>query len=400
MTTLSPHRYALYIHVPFCRQMCTYCHFNTYAGLENLFQSYTHALAQEIRLMGAFRGRPAVKTLFLGGGTPTILSLPQLEHILSACFEAFNVDPQAEITSEANPGTLDTAYLQGLRALGVNRLSFGAQSFNPTELQMMNRLHNAEAIPQTVKIARQAGFDNLSFDLIFGLPHQTLDTWRHTLEESLALGTDHISLYGLTLERGTAMRAQVVRGDLPDPDPDVAAEMYELADSLMTTAGLPQYEISNWGKPGFESRHNLTYWLNQPYLGFGPGAHSFEPDLAGNAPPRRWWNVRPVPSYLKRLQALSEAAHPHPSLADFEVIPPALEMGETMMMGLRLTQRGVSLPEFQARFGRSVGEVYGKQLKKLQALNLLYVDVEKQSLKLTPSARLLGNRVFMEFLPD
>lgn len=387
MTTL-----ALYLHVPFCRQMCTYCHFNTFAGLEHLYEPYSKALAREIELMGGHRKQPTLHSIFLGGGTPTVLSIAQLSHIFAAVQQAFVVAPDAEITIEANPVTLDAAYLYGLRELGVNRLSFGAQSFNATELHLMNRDHDVAAIFRTVALARQAGFHNLSFDLIFGLPTQTLSAWRHTLEQAIALGTENISLYGLTLERGTAMRAQVVRGDLPEPDPDLGADMYELTESMLAEAGLQQYEISNWARPGFESRHNLTYWRNQPYLGCGPGAHSFE---AG----RRWWNLRPVPRYLQTLAALAEeTAHPHPSLDAEETIDQRLEMGETMMMGLRLTREGVHRADFAARFGQSLESVFGSEIVRLKQLGLL--SETDQRLLLTPQGRLLGNQVFLAFLPD
>ncbi|HFB52336.1 MAG TPA: radical SAM family heme chaperone HemW [Anaerolineae bacterium] len=381
--------YSLYLHIPFCRKKCTYCDFNTYAGMDDSFAEYTAALCREIRLMGDHRRRPPVRTIFIGGGTPTVLAIPQLEQILQACFTAFDILPDAEITSEANPGTVDESYLRKLLSLGVNRLSFGAQSFNPAELQMLGRIHSAESIGQTIAAARRAGARNLNVDLIYGLPNQKLSDWRYTLERAIALGVEHISLYSLTLERGTALRAQVVRGELPPPDSDLAADMYELADALLAEAGFRQYEISNWAKPGFRCEHNLTYWRNQPYLGMGPGAHSFENH-------RRWWNVRSVPQYIETVAA-QNAPHPHPALADFETIDRRLEMGETMMLGLRLTADGVSRADFSARFGVPPEAVFGAEIAKLKALGLLHTD--SQRLKLTPAARLLGNLVFAEFLP-
>ncbi len=382
---------SLYLHIPFCRQKCTYCDFNTYAGLEDSYSIFTDALCREIRLMGAHRNRPAVKTIFIGGGTPTVLTIAQLGAILQACFDAFAVQTDAEITSEANPGTVDEAYLRALLGLGVNRLSFGAQSFNPAVLTMLGRLHSAGEIGETVTSARRAGAQNLNLDLIYGLPNQTLKLWQDTLQQAIALEPDHLSLYSLTLERGTALRAQVVRGELPPPDGDLAADMYETADALLTAAGYRQYEISNWAKPGFACAHNLTYWRNQPYLGMGAGAHSFS---AG----KRWWNVRPVPRYVEMVSAVGESHHAHPAQVGFEPIGRRLEMGETMMLGLRLIEEGVSLASFEARFGVSVGEVFGSTVEKLKALGLLEQD--GQRLKLTPAARLVGNQVFAEFLPD
>jgi len=380
---------SLYLHIPFCRVKCTYCDFNTYAGLDDLFQDYTAALAQEIRVMGAYRGRPKVKTIFIGGGTPTVLSIQHLATILSACQAAFEILPAAEITSEANPGTVSEAYLRDLLGLGINRLSFGAQSFDAGELRMMGRLHSAGAIGETVVAARRAGAGNLNLDLIYGLPNQTLDIWRETLTKAIALDPDHISLYGLTLEKGTALRAQVMRGELPLPDSDLAADMYYLADELLDFAGYTQYEISNWAKPGRACQHNLTYWRNQPYLGCGPGAHSFEHN-------KRWWNVRPVPHYLKAINTLTQTQHPHPTLVEAEEISSSLAMSETMILGLRLTEEGISIPAFESRFGLSPTTVFEKEIAKLKTLHLL--REEKQRLHLTPEARLLGNQVFIHFL--
>ena len=382
--------YSLYLHIPFCRKKCTYCDFNTYAEMDGSFAAYTAALCREIRRMGEYRRRPPVRTIFIGGGTPTVLTISQLSQILQACFAAFDVLPDAEITSEANPGTVDESYLRELLALGVNRLSFGAQSFNPAELTMLGRIHSADSIETTIAAARRAGGHNLNIDLIYGLPNQQLPHWRHTLERAIALGVEHISLYSLTLEHGTALRAQVVRGELPPPDSDLAADMYELADVLLAKAGYRQYEISNWAKPGYHCKHNLTYWRNQPYLGMGPGAHSFENH-------RRWWNVRHVQAYIDTVSAQTEP-HPHPALADFETIDRRLEMGETMMLGLRLTAAGVSRADFSARFGMPPEAVFGTEIAKLKAMGLL--DADTHRLKLTAPARLLGNRVFAEFLPE
>ncbi len=397
---------SLYIHIPFCRIRCSYCNFNTYANLNEHYGDYTRALVTEIQAMGRYWQRPPVKTIFIGGGTPTVLSVRQLESILDACRQAFKVLPQAEITSEANPGTVDKAYLQGLLALGVNRLSFGAQSFDDAELKLLGRLHSAAEIGDTAAAARQAGAQNINLDLIYGLPQQGLNTWRSTLQQTIALQMEHISLYSLTLERGTALRAQVARGELSTPNPDAAADMYELADELLADAGYTQYEISNWSKAGRKCEHNLTYWRNKPYLSVGAGAHSFM--TAGRQSPaaanpfssakagKRWWNLKSVPAYIEKVTANGNKPHPHPALDDGEEIDRRLEMAETVILGLRLTQEGVSLPAFESRFGLPLQEVFGPQLNKLKALALL--EVKGQRLRLTPQARLIGNQVFMEFL--
>lgn len=381
----------LYVHVPFCRVKCTYCDFNTYTGFTDQYGEYVTALVREIDLLGQQRGRPAVRTVFMGGGTPTVLAIEDLGRILAACRRSFQLDPAAEITSEANPGTVDEAYLAALLGLGVNRLSFGAQSFHPAELQLLGRLHDAGAIGSTVRAARAAGVTNLNLDLIYGLPHQTLAAWSETVDRAIALAPEHLSLYALTLERGTPLHAQVARGELPQPDSDLAADMYQLAGERLAAAGYQQYEISNWCRPGFECRHNLVYWRNQPYLGFGPGAHSSENG-------RRWWNVRRVPVYLERLAAATQAGEMSPAVQDFERIEVRLAMAETMILGLRLTREGVDLAAFAGRFGRPAGEVYGREIRQLTAQGLL--EEADGRLRLTAPARLLGNQVFVRFLPD
>ncbi len=397
---------SLYIHIPFCRLKCAYCNFNTYANLDEHYNDYVQALSAEIKAMGAYWQRPAMKTIFIGGGTPTVLSIWQLERILNASYRAFNILPQAEITSEANPGTVTEAYLQDLLALGVNRLSFGAQSFDNAELKLLGRLHSAAEIGDTVAAARRAGAQNINLDLIYGLPQQKLNTWRNTLQQTIALQPEHVSLYSLTLEHGTALHAQVARGELPAPDSDLAADMYELADELLSNAGYAQYEISNWSKTGRECKHNLTYWRNHPYLSVGAGAHSFmtanrRPLTAGSFSHKtgfgkRWWNVKSVFAYIEKITANGKTPHSHPALDNWEEIDRQLEMAETVILGLRLTQEGVLLPAFESRFGQSLGQVFGPQVKKLKALALL--QEKDQRLRLTPQARLIGNQVFMEFL--
>jgi len=378
----------LYLHIPFCRARCTYCDFNTYTGLEHLYEPYVDALVQEVKLLASAFPCP-VETLFLGGGTPTALPLELLRQVLSSCFDAFAVQEGAEITSEANPGTVSPAYLQDLRRLGVNRLSLGAQSFDRGELAMLGRIHSAEEVALTVRQARAAGFDNLNLDLIYGLPGQTLRSWERTLERALALAPEHISLYCLTLEEGTPLRDRVLQGQLPAPDPDLAADMYELAGDRLEAEGYQQYEISNWSRPGCECAHNLIYWRNRPYLGAGAGAHS-------SSGGRRWWNVRPVPTYIERVTKGSPSPWPSPAAEGGEVIHRDLEMGETMMLGLRLTREGVAEADFRQRFGRSLEATYGEVIRELTDAGLLTWD--RSRLRLTRRGRLLGNQVFARFL--
>jgi oxygen-independent coproporphyrinogen-3 oxidase len=379
----------LYLHIPFCQAKCGYCDFNTYAGLGHLYEPYAATLTAEARLLASTFG-DAVDTVFLGGGTPTVLPVELLGDLLTNCFSVFSVREGAEVTSEANPGAVSLEYLRALHYLGVNRLSLGAQSFDDKELALLGRIHDVEQIRLTVEHARAAGFRNINLDLIYGVPGQVLNTWEHTLRRALALAPEHISLYCLTVEEGTPLQLRIRQGWLPAPDPDLAADMYELADDLLADRGYQQYEISNWSLPGYQCVHNLIYWRNQPYLGLGAGAHS---SFGG----RRWWNVRPVQQYVDRVMKMDSRAWPSPAAEGGEVIEREMEMGETMMLGLRLTQAGVADADFRGRFGVSLGEVYGDVIRDLEELGLL--AWRDGHLCLTRRGRLLGNRVFSQFLP-
>jgi len=270
-----------------------------------------------------------------------------------------------------------------VRELGVNRLSLGVQSVHEDELRLLGRIHSWEDAVGAVEAARAAGLENVNLDLIYGLPGQTLARWQETLEAALSLEPDHLSLYALTLEEGTPLQERVARGELPPPDDDAAAEMYEWAEARLARAGYVHYELSNWARAErYFCRHNLTYWYNEPYLGFGAGASSW---WGG----RRWTNVRHPEEYIRRLAAGQSVAE------EVEEIGPRLEMGETMMMGLRLVN-GVSDARFRARFGVGLADVFGEALARLSDLGLLEWD--GQTARLTPRGRLLGNWVFREFV--
>lgn len=376
----------LYVHIPFCERKCPYCDFNTYAGLRNLYAPLARALAQEITRAGKALGHPPARTIFIGGGTPTVLPVTLLAGITDAIRRAFIVAPDAEITSEANPGTVDRARFAGLRALGINRLSMGAQSFDDEELRFLGRIHSAEDVERAFTAARAAGFDNVNLDLIYGLPGQAARTWGRTLARALALEPEHISCYSLTVEAGTPLARWVAEGSVPPPDDDLAADLYEQTETTLAAAGYEHYEISNWARRQIphRSRHNLIYWRHEPYLGFGPGAHS---SLDG----RRWWNLRAPAAYSRRLEAGESVVEGEEAIGD------ALSMGETMMLGLRLLQEGVSKEEFAARHGRRLEEVYATELRELQAWGLL--EMLDGRVRLTPRGRLLGNQVFQRFLP-
>lgn len=385
---------ALYVHIPFCAVRCHYCDFNTYAGLERLYAPFTDALVAEIERAGVARGRPAVRTIFIGGGTPTVLPPAQLARVLDACRTAFHVLPGAEVTSEANPGTADGAHFVALRAMGVNRLSMGVQSFDDAELKWLGRIHGADEAATAYHAARAAGFTNINLDFMFGLPDQSPATWAATLARAVALRPEHLSLYSLTVEHGTPLATQVRRGLAPAPDDDLAADLYSLAAEALAAAGYEHYEISNWAhthqlpcaaklRPSsFQCQHNLVYWRHEPYLGFGPGAHSFEDD-------RRWWNVRPVPQYIERIR---DGATPE---RDGETLDRRTAMGEMLMLGLRLLDEGVTDARFRARFNVELAEAFGPQIAGLVGRGLLARLPDR--IRLTPQGRLLGNQVFAEF---
>jgi len=377
----------LYIHVPFCERKCPYCDFNTYAGLQRLYAPYARALAREITLAGEALSHPPARTVFLGGGTPTVLPTELLGEILEAVRRAFALLPDAEITAEANPGTVDRARFAGLRALGVNRLSMGAQSFHDDELRFLGRIHSAEDVERAFAAARAAGFDNVNLDLIYGLPGQPVDKWRRTLAQAVALGPEHISCYALTVEAGTPLACWVEEGRVPPPDDDLAADLYEEAEASLAAAGYEHYEISNWARQAeadYRAQHNLIYWRNEPYLGFGAGAHS---SLGG----RRWWNVRAPEAYIRRLESGEGVTEGE------ETIDETLAMGETMMLGLRLVQEGVSREAFAKRHGRDLEEVYADELQELERWGL--IERSRARVRLTRRGRLLGNQVFRRFLP-
>ena len=431
-TNRSGENLSIYLAIPFCRFRCAYCDFNTYAGLDDLIPAYGRALAHEIQWMGDVAPRDVglVHTVFFGGGTPSLMPLAQYTEIFRALRASFELTKDCEITLEANPGTVDQAYLEGLRALGVNRLSFGVQSSHAWELRLLDRQHSFEDVAVAVRIARAAGFDpagtggyGLNLDLIFALPHQTLAMWQATLLRALALAPDHLSLYALSLEQGTPMRSWVTAGLLPTPDEDLAADMYLWASDMLAAHGFVQYEISNWAAaknegrrtkeqelantaelslqpssfaPYLACRHNLQYWRNRPYLGFGAGAH-------GCASGWRYSNVLAPGAYIARLDSAPAGAGHSRRLFPFSpatvnTIPVTSEtaMDETMMLGLRLVGEGVGEADFSARYGQGIDARYARRLRRLTALGLVERTAER--VRLTPPGRLLGNRVFREFV--
>ncbi|MEO7020401.1 MAG: radical SAM family heme chaperone HemW [Ktedonobacteraceae bacterium] len=380
---------SLYFHIPFCHTRCNYCDFNTYAGLLPLREPYVRALLTEIALAGEMARLPdsnlrRSRTLFFGGGTPSLLTVEQIKRLLQASRRAFAIDADAEISLEANPGTLTQGQLQGLRAAGVNRLSMGAQSFDAGLLKTLGRIHSPEEITQAVHAARQAGFDSLNLDFMFGLPDQTMQQWQETLNQALALRPEHLSLYSLIIEEGTPFFDWTAEGRITPGDEDLCADMYEYADERLRAAGYENYEISNWSLPGHQCQHNLTYWHNLPYIGMGAGAHSF---FAG----KRFSDIRDPQEYIRQLK---QRQWP---LAESEEVSRVAEMTETAFLGLRVAS-GLYLPSFEERFGESFDSFVGERLRPVEEAGLL--TREDGWLRLSEHGRLLGNAVFFRLLPD
>jgi len=416
---------SIYIHIPFCTHRCAYCDFNTYAGQEEMIPAYVEALCREMEFVGTrfLTGRRAdhatIGTIFFGGGTPSLLTPKQFESIFKSIRSNFTLTSDAEISIEANPGTVNYEALRQLREIGINRISFGVQSANAFELKMLERAHNFFDVIEAVASARKAGFDNLNLDLIYGLPEQSLETWQSTVKRILDLHPEHISAYALTLEHGTPFGRWASKGLLPLPDPDLAAEMYEWASETLEANGYVNYEISNWAldrgrktedetpesfvirPPSFACKHNLQYWRGLPYLAFGAGAHGYADGF-------RYSNALRIKTYIDRLSNIDDRI----SGLEFPLSPAAVnqhkqthqdDMSEFMMTGLRLTREGVSPDEFQARFGASLREVYGKEIDELLKVGLVESKTSgffknPEVLTLTPRGRLLGNQVFMRFV--
>ncbi len=397
MTHFEP--VSLYLHIPFCTYRCSYCDFNTYTTLGDVQSEYADALSAEIAFVGQASGakRP-VRTIFFGGGTPSVMSLADLEKIMLSVNTHFDLHPSAEITLEANPETINQAYVNGLKSLEINRISFGAQSALSHDLAVLGREHNFQTVIDGVEMARTSGIHNLSIDLIYGVPGQTVQSIHQTLDAVLALDLPHLSLYCLTVEPGTPLHRDVNNGRIAHPDPDMAADQYDAVTERLAATDLEQYEISNWAKPGLESQHNLAYWYNAEYLGLGAGAH-------GHAGGVRYHIVRRPRTYIRRLTENGDQPTTYPltpAVAENHPIDDSEEMADTIMMGLRLLKEGLSAKKFEARFGKSLQTVHGKTIQELIDLELLAWHNRSEengpSLLLTEKGRFLSNQVFHRFI--
>lgn len=380
-------RWGLYVHLPFCRQKCFYCDFPSYAGQEGRMAVYVEALLGELAREGAplraAWGPP--RTVYLGGGTPTALPPALMERLLAGLREFLAAAPDAlEFTCECNPGTVDAAYLSLLRAGGVNRLSLGVQTFDDALLRRIGRIHTAAQARAAVRQARAAGFRNLSLDLMYGLPGQTLAGLEMSVQQALALAPQHISIYGLQVEEGTAFARAQAAGRLALPSDEESEAMYDYMTTALPAAGYARYEISNFARPGFESRHNLGYWQDVPYLGVGTAAHSY---LDG----QRYENPRGIEEYLAALRESGRARR------EEEPLTRATSMEEFAFLALR-TARGIDRARFAARFGCELASVYADAIARMRARGFLEEDA--QGVRLTPLGMKYGNWVFEAFLLD
>lgn len=389
---------SIYVHIPFCRTRCYYCDFNTYAGLSHLIKPYIQSLNYEIEnISQRINTEQNVHTIFFGGGTPSILPIEKISAVIQQVTDTFKITGDAEISMEVNPVALTAGYLEKMRSAGVNRISLGMQSASLEELLMLGRKHTFEDVEKSIDLARQADFENINLDVIFGLPGQDLETFEMTLDAAIKIKPPHLSLYSLTIEHGTHLAAMIAEGRLPEPDSDTAADMYTLAMERLEQEKYLQYEISNWAiDTTYECKHNLQYWRNQEYLGFGAGAHSHYRKW-------RWENAENIGSYIQKIENRVQERN---WISPAAVVQTELNLndnvGETMMMGLRLTDEGVSENRLHEQFGIDLKEFYRKEIVDLLKQNLVewVAKIDGPHLRLTRRGRMLGNQVFMQFLKD
>lgn len=379
----------VYIHIPFCRSRCSYCDFATGMYQTALAERYVQAVVKEIATWREVDQTVPVDTIYFGGGTPSLLSVTQLDSLLQAAHGRFNVLNNAEVTLEINPGDGGTTpaarleTLSELRRLGINRASFGAQTFADAELRNLGRTHTSADIERTFSELRQAGFTNVNFDLIAGLPHQTLDTWSSNLDKALALRPEHLSLYLLDVHQGTPLADQIQRGQRPQPDDDLAAEMYQLMIARLCAAGYEHYEISAFCLPGYQGSHNTKYWTALPYYGFGCSAHSYDGEF------HRWANERDLNRYAEMIEGGDSAVVERSILSERDV------RAESVFLGMRM-MRGINLRSYQARFGADLREVYRDDLARFREAGL--IEIEGALIRLTSRGALLSNEVFAAFV--
>ena len=371
---------SVYIHIPFCATKCYYCAFNTYTFYKEQAKAYLAALRTEIALYAS--ETDPLQTIFIGGGTPSILSADALRQLFTDIYQHFRITPDAEITIECNPGTVDDEKLSVMRDNGVNRLSFGLQAMQDETLKQLGRIHTVAEFLESYHLAREHRFENINIDLIFALPDQTMDAWHHTLNEVISLKPEHISAYNLVMEEATPFYEWWQAGELHLPSEDTEADMFQYTIETLTAHGYEHYEICNFARPNYYAKHNLVYWDNQPCIGLGAGACGYVDGV-------RYSNIRGIASYIK---ALLQGNTP---IADTERMTGHAEKAEVLMLALR-KREGISVEAYQDRFGEEIEAAFGSILKKWMALGLL--EHTATHLRLTPRGLFLANEVFIELM--
>ena len=371
---------SVYIHIPFCATKCYYCAFNTYTFYKEQAKAYLAALRTEIALYAS--ETDPLQTIFIGGGTPSILSADALRQLFTDIYQHFRITPDAEITVECNPGTVDDEKLNVMRDNGVNRLSFGLQAMQDETLKQLGRIHTVAEFLESYHLAREHRFENINIDLIFALPDQTMDAWHHTLNEVISLKPEHISAYNLVMEEATPFYEWWQASELHLPSEDTEADMFQYTIETLTAHGYEHYEICNFARPNYYAKHNLVYWDNQPCIGLGAGACGYVNGV-------RYSNIRGIASYIK---ALLQGNTP---IADTERMTGHAEKAEVLMLALR-KREGISVEAYQDRFGEEIEAAFGSILKKWMALGLL--EHTATHLRLTPRGLFLANEVFIELM--
>ena len=383
------HPLGLYLHIPFCRSKCAYCDFYSLSGREDRMDAYTAALERHLIEVAPQAAQHLVDTVYFGGGTPSYLGEKRLVKLLKAVKKHYHVDPHAEITLEANPDSAgDWKALRTLRRAGFNRISLGVQSTDDACLRALGRIHTWQQVQEAVAACRRAKFPDVSLDLIYGLPGQTMEQWEKTLSDALTLQPEHLSCYGLIPEEGTPLYRDLQTGQLTLPDEDNERRMYDLTLDLLAQSGFQQYEISNFARPGCECRHNIGYWQQVPYIGLGVSAASYLPAKNGMI---RLTNPRTLPAYLRMVQSQDD------SLREQEFVSKTDGRFETLMLGLRMTC-GISESEFQGRHGVSLDALYGEKLRKFEQEGLLQHKTDRWSL--TRRGMDVQNAILVELMDD
>ena len=372
---------ALYLHVPFCVSKCAYCDFYSQSASDEVLARYHSAVCRELERL-AIRDLPPLDTIYFGGGTPTLLSAQQLEELCGAVGGC--LAEGGEFSVEANPATLDAAKISAMVGAGVNRVTLGAQSFSSPELALLGRIHTPYDVSESVGLLRRGGIENIGLDLIYAIPGQSLASWERSLHAATELGIEHLSCYALSFETGTPLGERLGAGELAEVDDELQRTMFERTGVVLSAAGLAQYEISNYARPGRESRHNLVYWHNRPYAAIGPAA-------AGYVGGRRWTNRPDLAAWL----AAVEAGHQPPCEA--ETLTGALAMAETVMLGLRLVE-GIDCDAFAARYGRALEEVFPRSLERHTRAGTVLRTQGK--IRLAPEAMFISDSIFADYIDE